>query len=381
MASFSVEVYKVKVEPHGNADSLELAVIGEYRSIIRKGQYKDGDLVAYIPEAAMVPQTLLTEMGLEGRLAGSEKNRVKAIKLRGVMSQGLVYPARIGWIEGQDVTEELGITKYEPRIPAQFAGEQGSLKPREIHGLTQTQGTLSVKFDIENFKKYNTLFEEGEEVVITEKIHGSFSCYGAVPEDYHNPDLLQGKYAVSSKGLISKGIFLKDNDANANNTYIKAAKKFRLGEIADLIRSNLNGRPNKYKSGRMGDVGPVWIMGEVYGRSVQGEMAYGVESGDVSFRAFDIKVGGQYMDYDLFLSFMNYHGIPTVPLLYRGSFSKEKLLELTSGKETVTGNGMHIREGVVVKPVHERVDHKIGRAILKSVSDAYLEKSTGEEIQ
>lgn len=381
MAAFAVEVYALKVEPHGNADSLELAVIGEYRSIIRKGQYKDGDLVAYIPEASLVPQSILAELGLEGKLSGSEGNRVKAIRLRGVMSQGLVYPARVGWIEGQDVTEEMGITKYEPRIPAQFAGEQGCLKPREIHGLTQSQGVLTLKFDIDNFKKYNRVMIEGEEVVVTEKIHGTFSCYAAIPEDYWNPDLLQGKYVVSSKGLIKNGIFIKDNEANANNTYLKAAKKFRLGEIADLIRSNLNGRATKYKSSREADVGPVWIMGEVFGRSVQKLLPYGIESGDFDFRAFDIKVGGQYMGYDEFKGFCDYHSIPTVPLIYRGPFSKEKLLELTNGKEEITGKSLHIREGVVVKPVIERVDHKLGRVILKSVSDAYLDKSDGEEIQ
>jgi RNA ligase (TIGR02306 family) len=64
--------------------------------------------------------------------------------------------------------------------------------------------------------------------------------------------------------------------------------------------------------------------------------------------------------------------IPLVPILYVGPFSKEILAQYTDGKETVSGRGVHIREGCVVKPFEERYDDSAGRAILKSVSDAYL---------
>ena len=91
MAYFEVNVVKIdQIEDHPNADALELAVIGGYRAIVKLGDFKAGDLVVYIPEQSIVPQWLLERMGLEGRLAGKDKNRVKAIKLRGVLSQGLV---------------------------------------------------------------------------------------------------------------------------------------------------------------------------------------------------------------------------------------------------------------------------------------------------
>ncbi|MFT4978137.1 MAG: RNA ligase (TIGR02306 family), partial [Myxococcota bacterium] len=96
MAEHEVRVVAVTIEPHDNADALEIARVGDYRAVVGKGQLATGDLIAYIPEQSLVPQPLLVELGLVGRLAGKEKNRVKALRLRGVLSQGLCYPARPG---------------------------------------------------------------------------------------------------------------------------------------------------------------------------------------------------------------------------------------------------------------------------------------------
>lgn len=98
MANFEVLVYPVKLEPHPNADNIELAVIGEYRSIVQKDTLEDDDLVAYIPEGSVVPEWILKKLNLWdfekniGKLAGKRGNRVKSIKLRGIMSTGLILP-------------------------------------------------------------------------------------------------------------------------------------------------------------------------------------------------------------------------------------------------------------------------------------------------
>lgn len=147
MAEFEAKVYKLEIEEHPNADVLELAKVGDYRSIVRKGDFKTGDLGVYIPEAAICPEWLIQQLGLEGRLAGKTKNRVKAVKLRGILSQGLIYPLihdidpegndlysmlyskdgtmvyELNLEVGQDVTELLGLKKYEPPIPVHMAGE------------------------------------------------------------------------------------------------------------------------------------------------------------------------------------------------------------------------------------------------------------------
>ena len=94
MAKFECKVYEIKIKEHPNADSLELAIIEGYQAIIPKNKFKEGDKVIYIPEQAIVSEKILEEMNLTGRLAGKKANRVKAIKLRGIVSQGLIYPAK-----------------------------------------------------------------------------------------------------------------------------------------------------------------------------------------------------------------------------------------------------------------------------------------------
>ncbi len=170
MADFEAKVYELTIEEHPNADVLEIARVGDYRSIVGKGQFKTGDLGVYIPEQAVCPSWLIRALGLEGRLAGKAKDRVKAIKLRGVLSQGLIYPVisetddynthietfgiledigdevtdkyvkRFGVDIGSDVTEELGLVKFEPTIPASMSGE------------VQGASGYTMKFDIENIK-------------------------------------------------------------------------------------------------------------------------------------------------------------------------------------------------------------------------------------
>ena len=179
MATFESRIHALRIEPHPNAGRLELAAVGGFRCIVGKGSFADGDLAACIPEGAVCPDWLIAELGLEGRLAGKRQNRVKAVKLRGVLSQGLVYPVRDGTIrglavaEGDDVTALLDLVKYEPPIPIAMQGEV-----RPAHGAT-------LHYDIENFKKYPDALRPGEPVVITEKLHGSWCCLGRYPD--HGP--------------------------------------------------------------------------------------------------------------------------------------------------------------------------------------------------
>ncbi|MCY3986242.1 MAG: RNA ligase (ATP), partial [Candidatus Dadabacteria bacterium] len=194
MSTFDVRIHRITIEPHPNADRLELAVIGGYRCIIGKDQYRTGMLAAYIPEAAICPEDIIAELGLEGRLSGKQKNRVKAVRLRGILSQGLVYPLtgkklkKISVSEGDDVMGLLGITKYEPPIPINLAGEAWG-----AYGAT-------LKYDIENLKRYPDAFLNGEQVVVTEKLHGTWCCLGLHP-DHETP-------IVTSKGLSAQGLAL-----------------------------------------------------------------------------------------------------------------------------------------------------------------------------
>jgi RNA ligase (TIGR02306 family) len=112
MSTFKVTAEKLVIHPHPNADALELAQVGLYRAVVPKGQYKTGDVAIYIPEQAVLPDELIEEIGLTGRLAGKDKNRVKAVRLRGELSQGIVCRPKAvedaGFWPSDDYAELLG---------------------------------------------------------------------------------------------------------------------------------------------------------------------------------------------------------------------------------------------------------------------------------
>jgi RNA ligase (TIGR02306 family) len=366
MATFEAKVYRLEIEPHPNADAIELAKVGEFRSIVRKGQFKTGDLGVYIPEASIVPLGVIKILGLEGKLAGSQKNRVKAIKLRGILSQGLIYPVDSGTdcggpfitlptedgigtmlpvVEGQDVATELGITKYEPPIPVHFAGQVGN-----AHGYT-------LHYDIENIKKYPNVINYGTDVLfVTEKLHGTWTCFGYHPE-YPEP-------IVTSKGLSGRGVAFKLNEENQGNVYVQMYKKVGEKYLADLRAGLAPGLA-------------VYLLGEIYGKGVQ-DLQYGTT--EPAFRAFDIYVKdpttgeGRYLSGVEFVTACRAANIPTVPVVGIGPYTREEIEEMTNGQTELEGD--NIREGVVVRLYADadniRYDRSLGRIILKSVSEAYL---------
>jgi len=363
MSTFSATVEKAMVSLHPNADKLEVVQVNEYQCIVAKGEFKSGDIVAYIPEQAIVPKNILEELGLVGRLSGKDKNRVRPTKIRGVLSQGLVYPSREHWKIGDDVTEELGIEKWEPPVPPKLAGE-----------VFSAGGNRTIRYDIENFKKYPNVLEYGEPVVITEKVHGTFVCMGVMPQVYTHPQY--GRLVVASKGLGGRGLAFKyDAEANKNNLYVRVARHYSIeARVASVYRNTL--QPTGYVGSEEGD--PVFVLGELFGQGVQ-DLKYGAKVDkdvDIGFRVFDIYVGvpgrGKYLNDETLDNACEALDLQRVPILYRGPYSRKILQEYTDGQETVSGNSLHIREGAVVRTQVERVDSKLGRVQLKSVSENYL---------
>lgn len=389
MSTFVVKVARIRaIEPIEGADVIELAVIGDYRSVVKKDEFKADQLAVYIPEAAVVPLWLLQKIGLEGRLAGKEKNRVKAIKLRGCLSQGIVYPLRginrekgvmeyyntassamdtITVQEGDNVTPYLGITKYEPAIPAYMSGEVYNADMRN-----------TIAYDIENFKAYPDVFTTGEQVVMTEKLHGTFCGVGILPPEEQGDKHYRGKFVIFSKGLGGKGLCFKDSERNRGNVYFRALEKSGAFTVLETLGQ-------KYPKQ------PVFILGEVYGKGVQ-DLAYG--SNEVAFRVFDIAAGfrtfeagadgrghstQRYFEFETVEHICKTFNLEMVPVIYKGPFSKDVLMESTKGFETVSGNSVNIREGVVVKPLRERYHADLGRVVLKSVSEDYLLRKGGTE--
>lgn len=351
MSKFAVPVIKIdSIFEIPGANLIEGAKIFSYQVVVPRGKYKVGDLVAYIPEASIVPENILEDLGLTGRLCGKKKNRVKASKFLNCVSQGLIYPASPDWTEGMDVTEILNITKYEPEIPPNFNGEVYS------PGIENT-----IHFDIENNKKYGNLFIPDEEVIFTEKIHGTFTAFGILPESESSPNHVFSRFVVYSKGLgCSKGLCFKDSPANIGNVYLKS---FKLNKVNEKLMSVFGNEAD-----------PVFILGETYGSGIQ-DLSYS-NTNDLFFRVFAIVKGDRYnhryLSEDELNDALIKLKIPRVPVLYRGPYSLASVAEYTQGQETISGSKLHIREGIIITPVIERVCPEIGRLSLKSVSNEYL---------
>lgn len=225
-----------------------------------------------------------------------------------------------------------------------------------------------VKFDVEDIKGFPDVFQEGEPVIFTEKLHGVFMMIAAFParmarvvEGSHP----SGRFIVSSEGLMHQRLGFQFSDINVDNRYVKAVKAHGLDAPLMAMAEQLDA--------------PVFVLGELAGTGVQ-DLGYGQDGGEPTFRAFAMAHGrdGFVNDADLDGG-LGALELTRVPVLYRGPFSMAALAEHTSGKETVSGRAMHIREGVVVTPVVERRDPRIGRVMLRSISAAYLGHKNGTE--
>ena len=363
---------RLAVEPHENADALELAAVGGYRAVVVKDRYRTGDLAVYIPEGSVVPEYLQERLGLVGRLAGGQKNRVKAIRLRGVLSQGLVVPLEgdvrsltngagetVEVHEGDDLAAFLGVEKYVPPVPTSMAGAVWAA------GQDRT-----LAYDVENVKRWPEVLAEGEPVVMTEKVHGTLLGCGVLPDALAHDE--HGRLVVFSKGLGAKGLAF-DLREGAANVYARAVRDHGVAAAVERAFSDvLRDRP-------------VFVLGEVFGAGVQ-DLGYGVTpegQGPLGFRVFDVYVGrrgeGEYLDDAALDAACAAMGLDRVPVVYRGPHSAAALAEHTSGAEAVSGGQAHLREGVVVRPTTERVDPVLGRVQLKSVSDDYLTRRGGTE--
>ncbi|MCL2552471.1 MAG: RNA ligase (ATP) [Actinomycetia bacterium] len=355
MSTLRVTAERLTILDHPNADALELAQVGLYRAVVAKGAYRTGEFAVYIPEQAVLPEPLITELGLTGRLAGAAANRVKAVRLRGELSQGIV--CRPGVLSGvdleraaaddEDFAERLGIVKWVPPVPISMSGD------------VEAAPDLLPWIDIENLKRYPDIFAAGDPVTVTEKLHGTACCL-----TYYAGS---GTVHVTSKGLGGQRLALKEAPGNL---YWRAVRGHGLPEIAAVLAGKLG-------ADRIG------IYGEVYGSGVQ-DLAYGVDAGRElpGFAAFDVcaDLGGR-------LRWLDPAGLPVgelplVPRLFEGPFDLDTVLELAKGRETVTGRGEHIREGVVVRTAADAYSPVLGgRAIAKVVSDAYLTRRGGTEYE
>ncbi len=161
------------LEPIPDADRIELAKIRGWNVVVQKGLYEVGDLVVYFEIDSMLdiemPQfRFLSERGVRTDADGFKGHVVKTMRLRGQYSQGLAIPISefdLSGPVGGDVTDLLGVRKWEPLIPASLSGRVRGRLPSWVH-----------KTDSERIQNCEYLFPL-ENVVATEKIDGSSATY------------------------------------------------------------------------------------------------------------------------------------------------------------------------------------------------------------
>lgn len=153
MSKLKVEVVQIdEVLPHPNADRLELARVAGWHCVVQKGRYATGDRAVYIPIDSVLSEQLEAKLFPPESKIKLHNRRIKTIKLRGAISQGLlVSPEEVGLERvsiGTDVAEKLGITKYEPPAKGSPTSSAG-IKPKAHKNPLFREYT-----EIENWKYY-----------------------------------------------------------------------------------------------------------------------------------------------------------------------------------------------------------------------------------
>jgi RNA ligase (TIGR02306 family) len=385
MSSFEVTLERITVRPHPNADRLELARVGLFDAVIGKGQFQTGDVVIYIPEQAILPQWLISKLNLDGKLNGKEKNRVKAVSLRGALSQGIVAPLDIVKLQPEDLFYEealqalasinnggelsrfnfavlLDIQKWQPEVPIHMSGE------------VVPAPDLLPWIDIENIKRFPDIFTKGDNVSVTEKLHGTCTLATVIFNGEEIEEVL-----VTSKGFAEKRLVLVENP---DNLYWRAVNGYPVREMAEQLCNIVENEGV--------DVASIGIYGETYGAGIQ-DLAYGeTRAGLPGFAVFDAYVklangeGFWVMSQDVNLVAEKV-GMPVVPVLFEGEYDIEHIASIASGKEQMSGTEANIREGVVIRSARE--DKWIDafgnghRKIAKFVTEEYLTRKGGTEFQ
>lgn len=357
MAFFGVTREKIgSVSPIPDADRIEMAKLDgmDFQFVIGKDSFRPGDECLYLPVDSLLPEGLIEAIGLTGKLSGKLKNRIKTVKLRGQLSQGIVTNVDHvpeGMTDPDELTKHLGIEKYEP--PAVFNKDAK---------LTPLPDGLSM-YDIEGADRYTEIADSllDQEVIITEKVEGSnFSV--SVSKD-GNVSVNQRRYAVTP--IEGKP-----------NLHWQVAEGMGLIEFAKELHG---GRPF-----------PVAVYGELLGPGIQKNI-YKFKSHRVL--VFDMRAGMDWVPARGFVEnalrlLAIYSGTEmyeaderesadvNVPVLHIGTL--RKWLDGKTIKEASNGESRLapvLREGIVIRPLEEQRDDKFGRIIIKQRSPEYLAKS------
>ena len=326
-----------KVERHPNADSLDICTVGGWNCITKLGEFNQGDLVIYVSIDSFIPHEIapFLSKGKEPReYEGVKGERLRTVKLKGQISQGLLLPLEptcsmieSELLEGLDISNHLNIQKYEPPIPAQLAGLIKGNFPSRIPKTDQER--------IQNLsKEFIQWKEQGLTFEITEKCDGSsMTCY-----------VIDNEFGVCSRNL--------DLKFDENNTFWKVAIANNFEEKLKSFGKNIA------------------IQGELIGMGVNGNIYKMNNHKFVLFDIYDIDEG-RYFNSEERNEFAADFDIEHVPVIRFNSLVEfndiQCVLTFAEGKSII--NPVVEREGLVFKCV-ENPDISF-----KSISNRFLIKN------
>lgn len=260
----------LNVEPIQDADSIEHIQVLGWHLVAMKNEFKVGDLCVYIETDSILP-----ESNPKFEFMRNKNFRIKTVRLRGQISQGIAFPLSIlpesnaPYEEDQDVTELLGIIKYEPPIPECLEGVMRGDFPQFIRKTDEDRVQICGKLLHAN---------KGKVFYATEKLDGSSTTFYINKDDF---------------GVCTRRMNLKQQKDNAR---WKIAEKYNIENSLRRFGQNLA------------------LQGELIGPGIQGNK-YGLKEVDIRFFSIYNIDTQKYIPYVLMKSILNKMGLPMVPLI------------------------------------------------------------------
>ena len=325
----------LSLTPIPGADAILLAKVLGWELVVKKSEFQVGDPCVYFELDSILP---IASWNDHLRKDPLKPLRVKTIRLRGQLSQGLALPMSLlppaEYYIGQDVSELVGVKKYEPVIPACLAGTVKGNFPAFLHKTDEIRLQSAPEV-------LDEAISMGLILVGTLKMDGtSFTSYR------RDADF----------GVCSRNLDLKETE---DNTHWKLARELKLEEILRSEPRNLA------------------IQGELVGPGIQGNRL-GLSSPELHlFNLFDIDTG-KYLGFEDLREFGKRHGLNVVKVVGHNDFGTggvttvARMLEVASALNYDNGTPA---EGIVWRPMCETYSRCLkGRMSFKTISNRYLEK-------
>lgn len=324
-----VTIQEIKdIRPIKDADEIEVVRVLGWAVVVKKGEFKVGDKVIYAEIDSLFPQQE------EFEFLRNNQFRIRTIKLRGQVSQGICFPLSMlpegDYQIGDDVTELMGVIKYEPPIPACLDGK--------VKGAFPSFLAKSNEARVQVLQDRLTKFK-GVKCVYSEKLDGASATYY----------LKDGEFGACSRSLD----LIKDD----RNTYWQMVEKY---DVENKLRS----------LGRN-----IAIQGELIGDGIQSNK-YKLGKNErrlYLFNIFDIDKF-EYLRYEEFVSLVNELNMDTVPFIdvdFKLTDDIDELIELSKGSSALNKNTR--REGIVIKS-YEEINDMGERVSFKAINPDFLIK-------